>query len=331
MKTIGFFNNKGGVGKTTLLCNVASYLSIYHGKKILVIDADPQANASQLMLPEQDFESFFVDSKPKFTISTITQPLSAGKGFTQSFEPTRSPHYAVDLIVGDSRLALVEDILAQDWSQSSKVRGMRTTLMFRQMLSRATEYDLVLFDMSPSLGAINRAVLLACDAFILPMSTDIFSLRATENISVWLSRWKKDYIKNAADFDADELNEIEVADLSWKLSLLGYVTQQYNQKSTRGEKRPVKSYESIIARVPEKIESTLALELGGEPRQGDYFLGTVPHLFSLIPMSQLASKPIHQLKADDGIVGSHFTRVKAARDFFSKVSARVLENLEHLS
>lgn len=331
MKAVGFFNNKGGVGKTTLLCNVASYLSLHHNKRILVIDADPQANASQLMLPEKEFESFFADGKNKFTINTITQPLSSGKGFTQSFDPVSSPYYGVDLIVGDSRLALVEDILAQDWSQSSKVRGMRTTLMFRQMLSWAKDYDLVFFDMSPSLGAINRSVLLACDAFILPMSTDIFSLRATENIAVWLSRWKKDFIKNASDFDIDERSEIEVQDLTWRLSLLGYVTQQYNQKATRGVKRPVKSYESIISRVPEKIESTLTVELGGEPLQKDYFLGTVPHLFSLIPMSQIASKPIHQLKAEDGIVGSHFTRVKAARDFFGKVSGRVLENLEHIS
>jgi cellulose biosynthesis protein BcsQ len=48
MIAIGFFNNKGGVGKTTLMCNIAAFLSLERQKRVLVIDADPQANASQL-------------------------------------------------------------------------------------------------------------------------------------------------------------------------------------------------------------------------------------------------------------------------------------------
>ena len=50
MKSIAFFNNKGGVGKTTLLCNLAGYLSIKCRKKILVIDADPQCNTTSYVL-----------------------------------------------------------------------------------------------------------------------------------------------------------------------------------------------------------------------------------------------------------------------------------------
>ena len=46
MRSIAFFNNKGGVGKTTLLCNVAAYLAIEMGKNVLVVDADPQCNAT---------------------------------------------------------------------------------------------------------------------------------------------------------------------------------------------------------------------------------------------------------------------------------------------
>ena len=146
MQAVGFFNNKEGVGKTTLLCNLAAYLSDKHQKKILIIDADPQANASQLMLPEEEFDGIFAPSRiSAFTVYSIARPLANGKGFNEEFRPRRSTSYAVDLIVGDGRLALVEDILAQDWANSGTVRGMRTSLMFRQMLEHASNYDYVFF------------------------------------------------------------------------------------------------------------------------------------------------------------------------------------------
>jgi cellulose biosynthesis protein BcsQ len=54
MRSIAFFNNKGGVGKTTLLCNVAAFLAREKDKKVLIVDADPQCNATQLMLDDDD-------------------------------------------------------------------------------------------------------------------------------------------------------------------------------------------------------------------------------------------------------------------------------------
>ena len=74
MKSIAVFNNKGGVGKTTLLCNLAGYLSLQYQKKVLVIDADPQCNTTTYVLDDDQF--FDVYYEPKcFTIFDIVPPL----------------------------------------------------------------------------------------------------------------------------------------------------------------------------------------------------------------------------------------------------------------
>ena len=54
MKAIAMFNNKGGVGKTTVLCNLASWLSLNEHKKVLVIDADPQCNTTTYVLDDDE-------------------------------------------------------------------------------------------------------------------------------------------------------------------------------------------------------------------------------------------------------------------------------------
>lgn len=332
MIAIGFFNNKGGVGKTTLMCNIAAFLSLERQKRVLVIDADPQANASQLMIGDDELDSLYA-KKGTFTIHSIAHPLSLGKGFANKFEPYKSNNFGVDIVLGDPKLALVEDVLAQDWGQAKggDVRGLRTTFMFRHILRYCEDYDYVIFDMGPSLGSINRSVLIGCDYFVLPMSIDIFSLRASENISAWMSKWKKDLLRGVEDLDDDDIDSLEGISMDWKLSMAGYVTQQYNTKTdSSGNRRAVKSYDKIIKQVPDKIKSSL---LSGDPESGtniDYSLGTVPHLFSLVPMSQSSHKPIFTLKAVDGIVGSHFTKVKESYQFFRSVTDRLSSNLSEL-
>ena len=56
MYSLAFFNNKGGVGKTTLSCNMAFYFASAKGQRVLVIDCDPQCNATQLLLPDNIWE-----------------------------------------------------------------------------------------------------------------------------------------------------------------------------------------------------------------------------------------------------------------------------------
>ena len=331
MKSIAFFNNKGGVGKTTLLCNVAGYLALKRGAKVLVIDADPQCNATQSLFADETLDSIY--KKKSFTIDSVVKPLAMGKGYTDSLEIRRSRNFGVDVLVGDPRLALTEDLLATDWGHAvaGNVRGLRTTLLFRHLLNLCNEYDYVLFDVGPSLGAINRSVLLAVDFFLTPLSTDIFSLKALENISLSLIKWRKQY-ENAME-QVDEPADIGVQDLDWHLQFLGYVTQQYTAKrDVEGKPRAVRAFEHIIKKVPSAIRDQIVEKLQPEASTDiDYVIGTIPTLHSLIPLSQTSRRPIFGLRAVDGVVGAHFAKVSEYQETIDTIVSRMIENLEALA
>ena len=286
------------------------------------MDADPQCNATQSLFQDITLESVYL--KKAFTIDSIVRPLSIGKGFASTFEPKRSTAFCVDVVPGDPRLALTEDLLATDWGQatSGHVRGLRTTLLFRHLLKFAQNYDYVFFDVGPSLGAINRSVLLAVDAFVTPMATDIFSLKALENISLSLQKWRKLY--EVAITNVDDLEEVDVDDIEWRLKFLGYVTQQYTAKrDADGKPRAVRAFEQIMKKIPLTITKEIVEPLQPQLIGMDYLLGTIPTLHSLIPLSQSSRRPIFALRASDGVVGSHFSKVAEYKGTISAIANRL--------
>ena len=213
MKSIGFFNNKGGVGKTTLICNLASSLAINKSLKILVIDADPQCNASAYLLPEEELESILLDDEHN-SLDSFYESIRRGQGYPEQLPSiVRSERFKLDLIVGDPKLSIREDLLATDWAstRNGEPRGFQTTYAIKELISRLTDYDFVLVDMGPSLGALNRSVLLAVDYFLMPLSVDIFSLMAVENIIKSFDNWKSSLEDAIRRHNIAEGNNFQIA------------------------------------------------------------------------------------------------------------------------
>ncbi len=331
MQSLVIFNNKGGVGKTTLLCNLAAYLQIEESKKVIVVDADPQCNATAYLFPYPHIESIY--EKSEGTIYDIIRPVQRGKGYIRNSLPiVTSPNFKVDVIPGDPRLSLAEDFLGKDWveGKSGEYRGLQTTLVFKDLLAKLDEYDYVIFDVGPSLGALNRAVLISCDYFLIPMSSDIFSLRAIENISLALKEWRDGLESGLSEYKRKEEENFKILKnkIKWDLQFIGYVTQQYTAKTVDGKKIPVNAYEKIIKKIP----GTLKKEMAGFNINQDkitFKLGEVPSLHSLVPLSQNSNTPIFCLQAKDGVVGAHFNKVRDYKDVIKVISDNLLRNLKN--
>jgi len=318
-----FFNNKGGVGKTTLVANLAAELALNYKAKVLVVDADPQCNLTQYVISDDEFFDYYHNEDSDYgTVFSVIHPLSIGKGYTRKLPIIKTKNFGFDVIVGDPRLALKEDLLAQDWrdAKAGGTRGLRTTLVFSHVLEMTSGYDFVFFDMGPSLGAINRSILLAVDGFVVPMSVDIFSSWALKNIGTAVRLWKKEFEVGVSM--AEDPDEIPRSHRKADIRFIGYVTQQHKEKKeSDGSRRIVEAYNTINETLPEKVHQYLKGLYN--PKTVDLHLGEIKHLASLAPKSQSLHSPMINVKA----TGSYTTMRKQARLIFSGISARLIDNL----
>lgn len=340
MVSIAMFNNKGGVGKTTLTNNIASYIADNKSKRVLVVDCDPQCNTTQLIMGEKFASELYWDNSKKdiTTISDVLQPIEDGDSDINTnikVIAKSENRFNVDLIPGSPKFSIIEDRLGAAWHdlKGGEIGGIRKTNWNTYLLrSLEKDYDIIFYDLGPSLGSINRSVLLGCDYFLTPMGTDIFSILGIRNIAEWLGLWISLYensLKLCEDRFPSSLNKFNIPEiLKIKNGYIGYTIQQYIAKSFKGVRRPTKAYEEIIRDVPIEIEKSL----GKYFKAGLYItslkLGDVPHLYSLIPLGQSSSSPLLKLKGSDGLVGSQFKQVDEYRPILDKIVKNLFLNLE---
>lgn len=219
MKLMTIFNNKGGVGKTTLIYHLAYALSEM-GKKILLIDLDPQCNLTLCgidieklheMWKEEDIffeesykfgkeslgEGFIEFAKKTHTIHFMLKPTEDGEGELLEYPEPISIANNLDLIPGRLTLYTYENKIASRWNDvyAGDPLAIRTITKIRDIAKRYSDiknYDYVLLDTSPSLGALNKTIIMNADGFIIPALPDMFSLYGIKNIGKSLYSWKKE-------------------------------------------------------------------------------------------------------------------------------------------
>ncbi len=322
---IAFFNNKGGVGKTSLVYHL-SWMYADLGLKVLAADLDPQANLTAAFLEEEQLEEFWPDGEHGKTVYGSIEPLLRGVGDIIEKPHAEEIDERIYLLLGDLALSRFEDELSQQWPQclDRKERAFRIISAFWRVIRRIVDehdIEIVLVDLGPNLGAINRAVLVAADYLAVPLIPDLFSLQGLKNLGPsirdWRAGWKDRRDRNPAQ---------KLALPEGRMEPIGYVMMQHAEKLGR----PVRAYE----RWAEKIPLVYSKEVEGVESKSDATvvdsnqLGLVRHYRSLMPMAQEAHKPIFHLLPADGAIGSHQRAVFEARENFKQLAIEIANRCE---
>jgi len=310
---ITFFNNKGGVGKTSLVYHLAWMYSDM-GLPVLAADLDPQANLTAAFLDEDRLDDLWPDGSHPKTVFGCIEPLKKGLGDVG--EPWVEPvDDNLGLLAGDLSLSLFEDELSQTWPKcvDRDERAFRVISAFWRMMqaaAKARRADLVLMDVGPNLGAINRAALIASDFVVVPLAPDLFSLQGLRNLGPtvrdWRAGWQERIPRNP---------EPSIGLPEGRMAPAGYVVLQHSVRLDR----PVQAYDKWIARIPESYRTDVLGEPAGPltSLQNDpNCLAQLKHYRSLMAMAHEAQKPIFHLRSADGALGAHAKGVQeAGRDF----------------
>ena len=305
------FNHKGGVGKTTLTVNIADALAAL-GKRILLVDSDPQGNLTSYLVEESVVDDLLdsADTETGRTIWSALKPIADATGELRQIVPLeRMPN--VFLLPGDLRLSEFEEELSPMWNEcfQRKPKGFRGTTALSRLVNQVASQngiDFVFYDAGPNIGPLNRIILLDCDYFILPAACDLFSLRALKTLGRTLVKWVTDW---------RTILELAPGDLyvfPGTPKFLGYIPQRFRVYGGQF----ASDYSKYLPRIEKGVGSDLVAvlkradpSLVPESTTGNQ-LGQVKDFGSLAAASQNSGVPIKDVKA-----GTPDQRAEAGREF----------------
>jgi chromosome partitioning protein len=325
-----FFNNKGGVGKTTLVSHVSAMAALL-GKKIVILDLDPQSNLTGALLTEDRLTQIWAASEQSGannTIEACLRPLLATSALLEPKLVEIRPN--LYLLPGSMSLAGFEDELSETWikclGEKNLERPFTIQTAFWQLAQKSAKQigaDLVIVDVGPNLGAINRAALVASDFVVIPIGADLFSLQGLSNLGPALREWRSQWAKRLSNWTAPTF-ELPAG----RMQPVGYLLQQYSVRL----KSPVKAYDRWVLQVPSRYRQTVLNDSGDGSNikcsEDPLCLAMLKHYQSLIPLSQESRKPLFLLKSADGAIGAHQKSVATAYQDFLELTQILLKQAE---
>jgi cellulose biosynthesis protein BcsQ len=324
MKQIAIFNHKGGVAKTTMTFHLAWMLATL-GKRVMIVDCDPQCNLTGVFLGDIDTEDYPFESetpqKPR-NIRDAVRPAFESRPYmieaTELFES--KVRTGLFLLPGHVGLSEYESQLAVAHELSNTLSALQNIpgALHHAIRKSGDQYgiDYALVDMSPSLGAINQNLFMTSDAFILPMAPDLFSAMALRSLSRTLPKWAEWGRKAASN------SILKSADYPFRPITPMYLGSTVNnfRKRARGdeEAKPTQAFQKWFDRLAETKQTDLLVALDNSnmllpahiyadaqaPTSG--FLMEIGSLDGLIATAQELAKPVFaiDLAADTNFRGN---------------------------
>lgn len=343
-KKIALFNHKGGVSKTTTTFNLGWMLAEL-GKRVVLVDADPQCNLTGMVLdfrgPRQ-FEEFY----EKYTMRNIKAGLSpAFEAKPKIIDPVDclpvNGRDGLFLLPGHIGLAEYDITLGISQQLSGPIQTLQnlpgSILYLLDKTAEKFSADYILIDMSPSLSSINQNIFLISDYFILPTSPDYFSVMAIESLSVVFPKWHQ------IGKSLSSMSVLQQADYPFpevKTKFLGTIIQRYRPRGGA----PASAFKSWADEIGETVTRKLIPSLqksdmmlqqnvyGSELIQAHYALANIADFNSLIAKSQKYQTPVYKLTAEQiGQAGAVLSRSEASRDNFKKVFLDLAEKIFFLT
>ncbi len=320
-----FFNNKGGVGKTSLVYHL-SWMFSELGLKVVTVDLDAQANLTAAYLDEDEVENLWQQQSGPTTIYRAIEPLTRVGDLENPILVEVTPQ--LHLVPGDVALASFEDTLSEAWpasmADSNLYRPFRILSSFWQIAQRAAnqvDADIIIVDVGPNLGAINRSALVASDYVAIPLGADLFSLQGLKNLGPTLRSWRSLWEKRLENWKTPDF-----ALPRGHMEPLGYIVQQHSVRLSR----PVKAYDKWVNRMPSVYHDSVLQDStsAATPAEDSQCLTTLKRYRSLIPMGQEARKPVFRLTPADGAIGGHAQAVEDARKDFKHLAMKLLERMK---
>lgn len=256
-KIITFFNHKGGVSKTTTTYNVGWKLT-QKGKRVLLVDGDPQCNLTGMILGDK-FDEYYSEE--------TTKNINIKDAVKVAFEGKPRPIQAIDcvnpnendslfIIPGHMDLSEYEPSLSLALNSNNAITTLQNLPgSFYELIRLCCdkyEIDYVLIDMNPGLSAINQTFFMYSDAFMIPTNPDPFSIMALKTLTKVLPRWKR-WAKQSAELFEEASYPMPQAEMKFA----GEIIQRFNLRNGKA----AKPYQGKIGEIKEYVESTLVPEL----------------------------------------------------------------------
>ena len=342
-KRIALFNHKGGVSKTTTTFHLGWQLASM-GKRVILVDADPQSNLTGLVLGYRgpsELEDLY-DEEPDRNIKS---------GLAPAFESMPIPIKAVKCfpVAGRSGLFLLPGHIglseyevtlgiAQELSGSiqtlQNLPGSISRLL--DVTAEKIDADYVIIDMNPSLSSMNQNLLMTSHYFVVPTTPDYYSVTAIDSLTKVIPTWH-DWSRRAQTLPVLKNATYPFPGINPKF--IGTIIQNYRPR--RG--RPAKGFQQWIDQINYKVseqlfpalhETEMTLPAGVYHTAGmdDYCLATIPDFNSLIAKSQETQTPIYDLTDEQiGQTGTVLEQTKASQDRFRKTFSDLADKAIHLT
>nr|WP_163502602.1 AAA family ATPase [Halomonas socia] len=365
MKIISIFNNKGGVGKSTLTYHLGAALA-EKGKKVLLIDLDPQSNLTlyglsedhleQIWNSEDDYisdykyakskindDQFEIFQKSHHSIHYLLKPIEDGESEEKELSEPVSLRSNLDLIPGRLTLHLFENKLAKHWSEAflGEPQAIRIVTSVRKICedySKKLGYDITLIDTSPSLGSLNKVIISSADSIIIPCAPDMFSDYGIRNIGNALSVWSKEF-NTMYSLLSDSKREYFPSKF---VKLLGYTVYNAKKRSDAPNDLNIAlAHYNYARKIPQTIKSFIPSDclLNAGQKYFDSSIGdnSVIHGHGTLPtMAQKFKAPmwevpnLPELGEEKGTIKGNAGSYYDTRDGYIKLADDVLGRLELL-